>query len=156
MDHRGQVACHPRGHEPTGTKMDNLTNTQIVKLVEERCLHPGPFEEFAARLLDLQVIRQTYDVISDELFFYSADQLLLQFHATDLKGYSHSQPFMIMEEFNSGVLEKALEDFDAGKISVVEFHRQLALSGIVYVSVHIPTRKIYYLSQDGQFYLESF
>lgn len=136
--------------------MDNLPITQIISIVEERCLHPGPFEEFAARLLDLHVIRQTYDVMSDELFFYSADQLLLQLSATDLKGYSHSQPFVIAEEFNSLVLEKAFEDFDAGKMSVVDFHRQLALSGIVYVSVHIPARKIYYLSQDGQFYLESF
>lgn len=136
--------------------MDNLPNTQILNIVEERCFHPGPFEEFTARLLDLQVIRQTYDVVSDELFFYSKDQLLLQVHATDVKGYGHSQPFLFAEEFNISILEKALEDFDAGKISIVDFHRQLALSGIVYVSVHIPARKIYYLSQDGQFYLESF
>lgn len=136
--------------------MDNLANMQIINIVEERCLHPGPFEEFTARLLDLQVIRQTYDVVSDELFFYSADQLLLQLHATDVKGYSHSQPFVIAEEFNPRILEKSLEDFDSGKIPVVEFHKQLALAGIVYVSVNIPTRKIYYLSQDGQFYLESF
>lgn len=119
-------------------------------------LHPGSFEEFTARLLDLQVIRQTYDVITDELFFYSADQLLLQFPTTDLKGYTPSDPFVIGEEFNLDMLEKALEDFDSGKISVTEFHKQVAASGIVYVSVHIPTRKIYYLSQDGQFYLESF
>lgn len=136
--------------------MDNLPITQIISLVEERCLHPGPFEEFTARLLDLQVIRQTYDVISDELFFYSTDQLLLQLSATDVKGYSHSQSFVFSKEFNLSMLEKALEDFDAKKISVANFHRQLALSGIVYVSVHIPARKIYYLSQDGQFYLESF
>lgn len=136
--------------------MDNLPTTQIISIVEERCLHPGPFEEFTARLLDLQVIRQTYDVVNDELFFYSTNQLLLQLHATDVKGYSHSQPFVIAEKFNLSMLEKALEDFDAGKLSVADFHRQLALSGIVYVSVHIPVRKIYYLSQDGQFYLESF
>ena len=102
------------------------------------------------------MIRQTYDVVSDELFFYSTDQLLLQLPATDVKGYIQSQPFVIAEKFNSSMLEKALEDFDAGKISVADFHRQLALSGIVYVSVHIPARKIYYLSQDGQSYLESF
>jgi hypothetical protein len=136
--------------------MENLANAQIISIVEERCLHPGPFEEFTARLLDLQVIRQTYDVVSDELFFYSADQLLLQLHATDVKGYVHSQPFVIAEEFNLRILEKSLEDFDSGKITVVEFHKQLASAGIVYVSVHIPTRKIYYLSQDGQFYLECF
>ncbi len=136
--------------------MDYMPNTEIISLVEERCLHPGPFEEFTARLLDLQVIRQTYDVVSDELFFYSTDQLLLQLPATDVKGYIQPQPFVVAEKFNSSMLEKALEDFDAGKISVADFHKQLALSGIVYVSVHIPARKIYYLSQDGQFYLETF
>jgi uncharacterized protein YbcV (DUF1398 family) len=136
--------------------MDILANEQIISIVEERCLHPGPFEEFTARLLDLQVIRQTYDVVSDELFFYSADQLLLHLHATDLKGYSNSQSCEFADQYNQSILEKSLEDFDSGKISVVEFHRQLALAGIVYVSVHIPTRKVYYLSQDGQFYLETF
>jgi uncharacterized protein YbcV (DUF1398 family) len=136
--------------------MDNLANAQIINIVEERCLHPGPFEEFIARLLDLQVVRQTYDVVTDELFFYSADQLLLQLRAVDVKGYGHSHPFVIAEEFDQHILENALENFDSRKISVVEFHTQLASAGIVYVSVHIPTRKIYYLSQDGQFYLESF
>lgn len=136
--------------------MDNLANVQIISIVEDRYLDPGPFEEFTARLLDLQVIRQTYDVVKDELFFYSEDQLLLQLHVTDLKGYRHTQPMVIAEEFNQDILEKSIEDFDSGKISVTEFHQQLALAGIVYVSVHIPSRKIYYLSQDGQFYLETF
>lgn len=136
--------------------MESLANEQIYNIVEERCLHPGPFEEFIARLTDLQVTRQTYDVVSDKLFFYSSDQLLLQLHAIDIKGYTHAEPFVIAKEYNQGILEKSLEDFDSGRISVVEFHRQLGLAGIVYVSVHIPSRKIYYLSQDGQFYLESF
>lgn len=136
--------------------MDNMPIAKIISVVEERCQHPGSFEEFTARLLDLQVIRQTYDVVRDELFFYSADQLLLQLPAADVKGYNRTVPFVIGEEFNQSILEKALGNFDSGKISVVEFHNQLASAGIVYVSVHIPTRKIYYLSQDGQFYLESF
>lgn len=136
--------------------MDCLPSTQIINIVEERYINPGSFEEFINRLLDLQVIRQTYDVVSDELLFYSQDQLLLTIRAADLKGYSHSHPFVISEEFNLPMLEKAIQDIDAGNISVAEFHKQVALSGIVYVSVHIPVRKIYYLSQDGQFYLESF
>lgn len=136
--------------------MDNLINNQILKIVEERYLHPGPFEEFAARLLDLQVIRQTYDVITEELFFYSTDQLLLKLHVRDLKGYNPSQPLTIKDNFDLSLLERALEDFDAGKISVIEFHKKIALSGIVHVSVFVPARKIYYLSQDGQFYLEHF
>lgn len=136
--------------------MNNLPHTQIINIVEERCLSPGPFEEFTARLLELQVIRQTYDVVRDELFFYSTDQLLLQLPLTNVKSYSRSQSFVIAEKFNVSMLEKAIEDFDAGKIRASDFHRQLALSGIVYVSVHIPVRKIYYLSEDGQYYLESF
>lgn len=136
--------------------MDNIANPQIISIVEERCLHPGSFEEFATRLLNLNVIRQTYDVVNDELFFYSADMLLVHLHATDLKGYDHFQPRVIADTFDSKILEKALEEIDSGKISVSEFHKQLGLAGIVYVSVHIPARKIYYLSQDGQSYLESF
>jgi len=53
--------------------MNYLPNAQITSILEERCHQPGPFEEFMARLLDLQVVRQTYDVVNDELFFYSAD-----------------------------------------------------------------------------------
>lgn len=136
--------------------MNSLPNAQIISIIEERYHHPGPFEEFTARLLDLQVVRQTYDVVSDELFFYSADQLLLKLPAADVKDYNRSVPFVIGTEFNQPTLEKALEDFDSGKISVLEFHKQLALAGIIHVSVHIPARKIYYLSQDGQSYLESF
>lgn len=136
--------------------MENLPIAEIISIVEERYRHPGPFEEFTAQLLALKVIRQTYDVVSDELFFYSADRLLLQLPAADVKGYHRAAPFVIGEKFSQRQLEKALEDFDSGKISVVEFHKQLALAGIVYVSVHIPARKIYYLSQDGQCYLESF
>lgn len=47
--------------------MDDLANTEIINIVQERYLNPGPFEEFTARLLDLQVIRQTYNVVTDEL-----------------------------------------------------------------------------------------
>lgn len=136
--------------------MDVLPNSQIISIVEERYHHPGPFEEFIERLFDLQVIRQTYDVVNDELLFYSSDQLLLQLPASAVTGQSISVPVAIEEKFNQPILEKALENFDAGRISVVDFHKQLALAGIVYVSVHIPARKIYYLSQDGQTYLESF
>lgn len=136
--------------------MDTLTSKEIISIVEERYLNLGSFEEFTARLLNLNVIRQTYDVVSNELYFYSKDQLLLQLPAQDVKGYSPQEPFVIGEKFNSSILEKGLEDIDAGNISIVEFHKQLALSGIVYVSVHIPNRKIYYLSQEGHFYLESF
>lgn len=134
----------------------HMEQQKIISLVEARCLNPGPFEEFTAQLLDLQIIRQTYDVVSDELFFYSRDRLVLQLPANKIKGYRQSQPFVIHEKFNQAQFENALEAFDAGDISVADFHQQLALSGIVYVSVHIPAGNIYYLTQDGQHHLETF
>lgn len=136
--------------------MSNLANAQIINLLEERCLNPENFGEFSTQLQDLLVVRQTYDVVTDELFFYSSDQLLLQIYAHDVKGYIWDQPFVVAEKYNQQLLEKALEDFDSKKITVGEFHKQLAAAGIVYVSVHLPSRKIYYLSQDGQFYLEAY
>ena len=49
----------------------------ITELCKDRCCNPGLFEEFTARLSDLGVVRQTYDVIKNELLFYSKNQLLL-------------------------------------------------------------------------------
>jgi len=41
-------------------------------------------------------------------------------------------PFVIEEVFNQHTLEKALDDFDLGRITVVEFHRQLALAVFIF------------------------
>jgi len=58
---------------------------------------------------------------------------------------------------NLDAVKQAIMDFDSGTISSpTEFHREIALAGIVYVSVHLVPRKIYYLSQDAQYYLETY
>jgi hypothetical protein len=130
---------------------------KIIQLTENRCQNPGAFDEFASQLLELQIIRQTYDVLLDELLFYSADQLIVRFPAADIEGYHREQPFIIADTVDLELLKKSIDDFDQGRISKsLEFHRQIAKAGIVYVSVYLPSRKIYYLSQDGQYYLEHF
>jgi uncharacterized protein YbcV (DUF1398 family) len=64
-------------------------------------------------------------------------------------------PFSIGDVLNLDAVKKAIMDFDAGIISsATAFHREIALAGIVYVSVHLVPRKIYYLSQDARYYLE--
>lgn len=77
--------------------------------------------------------------------------------AVDIHGYHRDHPFVINDKIDLGLLKKSIDDFDQGRISTpLEFHRQIAKAGIVYVSVHLLPRKIYYLSQDGQSYLEQF
>lgn len=129
----------------------------ITELCKERCLNPGPFEEFTARLSDFGVVRQTYDVIKNELLFYSKNQHLLTLAISDIDKLSDIYPFSIGVVLNLDAVKKAIMEFDAGIISsATEFHKELALAGIVYVSVHLVPRKIYYLSQDAQYYLESY
>lgn len=137
-------------------ELDKIKN-MITQLCKDRYCHPGPFEEFTAHLSELGVVRQTYDVIKNELLFYSKNQLLLTLTVTDFDKSQEIYPFSIGEVFNVDALKKAIMDFDSGTISSsTEFHKQIALAGIIYVSVHLVPKKIYYLSQDAQFYLESY
>lgn len=129
----------------------------ITQLCKERCHNSGSFEEFTARLSDLSVVRQTYDVIKNELLFYSRNQLLLSLAIPDIDKSPGIYPFSIGDVLNLDAVKKAIFDFDSGSISSsTEFHKKIALAGIVYVSVHLIPRKIYYLSQDAQYYLESY
>lgn len=130
---------------------------KIKALTEARCNHPGPFDKFANELLKLQCTRQTYDVLLDELLFYSDHQLIVRFPATDIAGYNHSRPFFVAETFDLEYLKNSIDDFDQGRIKhSALFHEHIAKAGVVYVSVHLIPRKIYYLSQDAQYYLEQY
>jgi uncharacterized protein YbcV (DUF1398 family) len=129
----------------------------IFQLSKERCCNPAPFEEFTARLSEVGVIRQTYDVIKDEVSFYSKDSLLSTLAMLEINGSPNIDSFPIGDVLDAGAIKQAIMDFDSGIISSpIEFHRRIALAGIVYVTVHLMPRKIYYLSQDAQFYLESY
>lgn len=129
----------------------------ITKLCQERCLNSGSFDEFTARLSDIGIVRQTYDVIKNELLFYSNNQHLLTLAMSEVDTSSDIYPFPIGDALNLDAVKKAIMAFDAGIISsATQFHKEIALAGIIYVSVHLVPRKIYYLSQDAQYYLESY
>ncbi|MBA2652538.1 MAG: hypothetical protein H0U73_09775 [Tatlockia sp.] len=135
---------------------EKIKNT-IIQLSKERCSDSCDFEGFTRQLSALGVVRQSYDVIKNELLFYAKNQLLLTLAMTEIDKFPAVDPFLIGEIFNAETLKKAIIDFDAGIISSpTEFHRQIALAGVVYVIVHLVPRKIYYLSQDAQYYLESY
>ena len=130
--------------------------SKIIQLVTDRYQYPGPFEEFAAQLSELGVIRQTYDVIKNEILFYSKDTLILPMEMSDVEKHQTDFSCSIGTTLNESTLKKAISDFDAGEMSPAEFHRHVALSGIVYVSVYFKQRKIYYLSQEAKYYLEQY
>lgn len=129
---------------------------QIKALCIDRYYSPGDFVQFANKLQTLGVIRQTYDVINDELAFYSKNSMLYHFPAVEINKSIDKKLFVFGESLNLDILKKALYALDHNKISVVKFHKEVARAGIVYVSVYLKQRKIYYLSQDGKYFLESY
>lgn len=129
---------------------------QIKALCIDRYHSPGDFVQFANKLKTLGVIRQTYDVINDELAFYSKNSMLYHLPAVEINKSIDKNLFTFGESLNLNILKKALYAIDHNKISVVKFHKEVARAGIVYVSVYLKQRKIYYLSQDGKYFLESY
>jgi uncharacterized protein YbcV (DUF1398 family) len=137
-------------------ELAEIKNT-IFQLSKERCYNPGPFDEFTAHLSEKGVVRQTYDVVKNEVSFYSKDELLSTLAMKDIDKSASITPFSFGDILNVEAIKQAIMDFDSGTISSpTEFHKKIALAGIIYVSAHLVPRKIYYLSQDAQFYLESY
>jgi uncharacterized protein YbcV (DUF1398 family) len=122
----------------------------------DRYRSPGDFVQFANKLMALGVIRQTYDVLNDDLSFYSKDAMLYHFSASEIDKSIYKNAFHSGEAFDLDKLKKAIENLDSKKISAVEFHQEIAQAGIAYVSVFLKQRKIYYLSQDGKYFLERY
>ncbi len=127
---------------------------EIRRLCIERYEAPGDFIEFTDKLMSLGVIRQTYDVINDDLVFYSKDKLLYHLSAAEINKAISVDACNFAESLNLHHLKTAIANIDSRKISAVEFHQEVAKAGIVNVSVYLKQRKIYYLSQDGEYYLE--
>ena len=129
---------------------------QIKALCVDRYRAPGDFVKFTDQLMKLGVIRQTYDVTNDELAFYSKDSMLYHFPAAEIDKSIDKNSFIFGESLDLDILKNAIDKFDHNKLSVVEFHKEVARAGIVYVSVYLKQRKIYYLSQNGKYFLESY
>ena len=127
---------------------------KIKHLCIERYQSPGNFFEFANKLIALGVVRQTYDVLRDDLAFYSKNKMVYHLAASEIDKSIYKSSFHFNESLKLDELKNAIEEIDSKKISAVEFHKKIAEAGIVYVSVYLEQRKIYYLSQDGKYFLE--
>ncbi|GGI78121.1 DUF1398 family protein [Legionella impletisoli] len=128
----------------------------IKQLCVERYYNPGDFVEFTDKLLSLGVIRQTYDVLQNGLIFYSKDAVLYHLPVSEVDSSIDESSFDIGDSLDLTRIKSAIQNFDEDKLSVNEFHHEVACAGIVYVSVHLNQRTIYYLSQDGKYFLETY
>lgn len=136
----------------------HLTDVQnkIKKLCENRYRSPDDFIEFADKLMSLGVVRQTYDVLEDDLIFYSKNAMIYHLKSSEIDKSIPKNPSAIGESLDLNRLKKSIDNIDTKQTSAVQFHQELARSGVVYVNVYLKQRKIYYLSQDGQYFLETY
>ncbi|RUR19039.1 DUF1398 domain-containing protein [Legionella sp. km535] len=134
---------------------DNVQK-QIKTLCVDRYRAPGDFIQFTDKLMKLGVVRQTYDVTNDELAFYTKNSMLYHFPAAEIDKSIDKNSFTFGEYLDLDILKNALDKFDHNKISVVTFHKEIARAGVVYVSVYLKQRQIYYLGQDGKYFLERY
>ena len=127
-----------------------------IKVICTERVDSGDFVEFANQLISLGIVRQTYDVLSDCLYFYSKDALLTKFPMSEICISKKERELIVGDQLDIDELKSAINSFDKHELSVNEFHLELAKAGIVYVSVNLDKQIIYYLSQDSNHYIETY
>lgn len=138
--------------------MINLPEVQkkIKCLCVNRHREVDDFLLFAHNLIKLGVTRMSYDVVENAHYFYSKDTLLYHLPAQETHSAIDAKPFNIADSLNIDMLKTAIDAIDSYKLSVVEFHREIANAGVIYATVYLLQKKIYYLGQDAQYYLECY
>lgn len=126
----------------------------IKDLCIERYKNPGDFNKFAETLKSLGVQRQTYDVVSNSLFFYSNQEMICSFPVEEIDQKIEKKTFHIGDRLETKRLKQAIQNFDNNQLSVLDFHQEVAASGVVYVSVFLNQDRIYYIGQDGNHFIE--
>ncbi|WP_058524204.1 DUF1398 family protein [Legionella birminghamensis] len=133
--------------------------SEIQKKIKTLCLDraqsPGDFTEFTNTLMSLGIIRQTYDVLENSLYFYSKETMLYRLPVSEIEK-SDSAPYIIGDTLDVAKVKSAIEDLEEKKLSIIEFHRELAKAGVVYVSVFLNKKTIYYFGQDAKYFLEAY
>jgi uncharacterized protein YbcV (DUF1398 family) len=130
--------------------------TEITALMAERYVNPTPFETFASQLLGLGITRLTFDAIKNEMSFYTKDQFIHSLIRTDLIEAQKSKPWAPGENLEISRLENAIKQLDAGEMPSIEFHREMLAAGTVFCKIYLVPRRIYYMGQDGNYYLENY
>ena len=142
----------------TGIEMS--TNLDIIeeinKHLDDRYGQPGSFETFVLKLQTFGIVRFSFDTLKSEMSFYSIDQLIHTHIRSEVKIAKEQLNWQLCKTFEIPILEQAITDLDEGKIGAVEFHHQMHKAGVVFCMLYLIPRKIFYMSQDGSFYLEHY
>jgi len=129
---------------------------KITNMVEQSYHDPKAFETFANDLLNLGITRLNLDTFNDEMSFYTSNLFVHKLIRMDLKEAKKNKPWTLGKMLEVDKLENAIKELDCGKMSVPEFHREMFSAGVIFCVVYLTFRKIYYMSQDGLFYLENY
>lgn len=138
--------------------MKNLKDSkaEILNILNEQRRNPADFLGFTNSLIELGIVRFGLDSFNNQMSFYSKSDLVHEVVRSELEENKAKSPWVLGDTLNSSALQKALSEFDAGRMSPIDFHREIFSAGVVYCQVYLIHRKIYYMGQDGQFYLEQY
>ncbi|MBS0357808.1 MAG: hypothetical protein JSS53_00845 [Proteobacteria bacterium] len=138
--------------------MKNLDEMQniICKLGNDCLAQKITFEQMAAELAAMGVMRQHYDCITNELSFYSKEQLIFSGRFEGLERTKENGPWVLGESLDVKALEAAIKQFDQREIPTIKFHQKMFAAGVVFCLVFLQKKNIYYFDQYGEYYLENY
>jgi len=132
--------------------------TTLASILDERMKSTDAtaFEAFSEQLLDLGIERFNFDALTDEMTFYTKDRFVCSLVRSDVKQARETGEWKLGNSFNRVSTERAIAELDAGRLSGIEFHREIFSSGVVMCQVFLACRKIYYVGLNAQHYLEEY
>ena len=102
---------------------------QLDELMDHRFKNLGPFEDFAAQLTKLGVVRFTFDALTNQMLFYTNDQVVHTHTRQELVQSQAEASWTLGKALNIAALEKTILDLDEGRIDAIEFHREMHAAG---------------------------
>lgn len=117
---------------------------------------PQLFEEFCRELLDLGIIRFTYDAVSNEMSFYNHNALVWSTKRNDIEQSKNAESWIVGKYLDKDRVERAINAIDNANTDPVSFHRELFNAGVISVILYIVQRINYYLGVDGEVFIERY
>lgn len=138
--------------------MENIIEikSKITAMINERYFERKSFEEFAAVVMEMGIVRISFEAFSNELHFFSNDTYVHSIVRTDLVESMVKDAWTLGKALDKPRVEKALQELDARQLTSINFHRELFSAGVVSCQVFLLPKMAYYMGQDGSFYLEKY